>query len=79
MGPERTVGHHRRRRPAPAAERRRSTVVDRTGAADGFVAGYLMSRRAGATPVAAVDAGHRVMGLVMARLGPTTQGDPVET
>ena len=55
------------------------TVVDRTGATDGFVAGYLMSRRAGASPAAATDAGHRVMSLVMARLGPTTQGDPVET
>ncbi len=50
------------------------TVVDRTGASDGFVAGYLMSRRAGATPVAAVDAAHRVMSLVMARVGPTTVG-----
>ena len=50
------------------------TVVDRTGATDGFVAGYLMSRRAGATPVAAVDAAHRVMALVMARVGPTTVG-----
>ena len=57
--------HHRQ--PAPPV-----TVVDRTGATDGFVAGYLMSRRAGATRVAAVDAAHRVMSLVMARVGPTT-------
>lgn len=53
-----------------------ATVVDRTGATDGFVAGYLMSRRAGATPVAAVDAAHRVMSLVMARVGPTSVGEP---
>ena len=53
-------------------------MVDRTGAKDGFVAGYLMSRRAGATPVAAVDAAHRVMALVMARVGPTTRGEPLE-
>ncbi len=77
MGPERTVvitadGLHRRQPNAPTA------VVDRTGATDGFVAGYLMSRRAGATAVAAVDAAHRVMALVMARAGPTTVGDPVE-
>lgn len=78
MGPERTAvatgdGVQHRRPSHPV------TVVDRTGAEDGFVAGYLMSRRAGATPVAAADAGHRVMGLVLARLGPTTKGDPVET
>ncbi|MYH00565.1 MAG: carbohydrate kinase family protein [Acidimicrobiaceae bacterium] len=54
-----------------------TTVMDRTGATDGFVAGYLMSRRAGATHVAAVDAAHRVMSLVMARPGPTTVGDPL--
>lgn len=59
------------RRPNPPV-----TVVDRTGATDGFVAGYLMSRRAGATPAAAVDAAHRVMSLVMSRVGPTTVGDP---
>ena len=77
MGAERTVvitadGLHRRQMNAPTA------VADRTGATDGFVAGYLMSRRAGATAVAAVDAAHRVMSLVMARAGPTTVGDPVE-
>ena len=77
MAPERTAVvtadgvHHRQ--PTPPV-----TVVDRTGAEDGFVAGYLMSRRAGATPVAAVDAAHRVMALVMARVGPTTRGEPVE-
>ena len=77
MGPERTAviadGGVQHRRPSPPV-----TVVDRTGAVDGFVAGYLMSRRAGATPVAAVDAGHRVMSLVMARLGPTTLGEPFD-
>ncbi|MCE2512934.1 MAG: hypothetical protein J4F50_10375 [Acidimicrobiia bacterium] len=78
IGPERTVVitaeeiHHCE--PVPPA-----TVVDRTGAEDGFVAGYLMSRRAGATPVAAVDAAHRVMSLVLARAGPTTRGGPFET
>ena len=77
MAPERTAVvtadgiHHRQ--PTPPV-----TVVDRTGAEDGFVAGYLMSRRAGATPVAAVDAAHRVMALVMARVGPTTRGEPLE-
>lgn len=75
MGAERTVvitadGLQHRRQNAPM------TVVDRTGATDGFVAGYLMSRRAGATPVAAVDAAHRVMSLVMARVGPTSVGEP---
>ena len=56
-----------------------STVVDRTGATDGFVAGYLMSRKAGAAPAAAVDAAHRVMSLVLARVGPTTGGEPSDT
>ena len=77
MGPERTAvitaeGSHYREPSLPA------TVVDRTGATDGFVAGYLMSRRAGAAPVAAVDAAHRVMSLVLARVGPTTRGGPFE-
>ena len=77
IGPERTAvitedGSHYRERTLPA------TVVDRTGATDGFVAGYLMSRRAGASPVAAVDAAHRVMSLVLARIGPTTRGGPFE-
>ena len=77
MAPDRTAVvtadgvHHRQ--PTPPV-----TVVDRTGAEDGFVAGYLMSRRAGATPAAAVDAAHRVMALVMARVGPTTRGEPLE-
>ena len=77
IGPETTAvitggGVHRRRPMLP------ETVVDRTGAVDGFVAGYLMSRRAGAAPVAAVDAAHRVMSLVLARVGPTTRGGPFE-
>ena len=77
IGPESTEvrtaeGVHCRQLTPPA------TVVDRTGAQDGFVAGYLMSRRAGAAPVAAVDAAHRVMALVLARVGPTTRGGPVE-
>ena len=77
IGPERTAvvtaeGIHHRELSPPA------TVVDRTGATDGFVAGYLMSRRTGAAPVAAVDAAHRVMSLVMASVGPTTRGGPFE-
>ena len=77
IGPERTTviaaeGLNHREPSLPA------TVVDRTGATDGFVAGYLMSRRAGAAPTAAVDAAHRVMSLVMARVGPTTRGGPFE-
>ena len=77
IGPERTTviaaeGLKHRDLSLPA------TVVDRTGATDGFVAGYLMSRRAGAAPTAAVDAAHRVMSLVLARVGPTTRGGPFE-
>ena len=77
IGPERTAviaaeRIHNREPSLPA------TVVDRTGATDGFVAGYLMSRRTGAAPVAAVDAAHRVMSLVLARVGPTTRGGPFE-
>ena len=77
IGPERTMvmtaeGLHRRVPSRPA------DVVDRTGAEDGFAAGYLMSRRAGASPVAAVDAAHRVMSLVLASVGPTTRGGPFE-
>ena len=77
VGPERTTvitaeGWHHRVPSLPA------DVVDRTGAEDGFAAGYLMSRRAGAAPIAAVDAAHRVMSLVLARVGPTTRGGPFE-
>ena len=77
IGPEHTTaitteGSHHRVPSLPA------TVVDRTGAQDGFVAGYLMSRRAGAAPVAAVDAAHRVMSQVLARVGPTTRGGPFD-
>ena len=78
IGPERTAvmtaeGTQYRQSTPPA------TVVDRTGAEDGFVAGYLMSRRSGAGPGAAVDAAHRVMSLVLGRVGPTTRGGPFET
>ena len=77
IGPQRTAvitadDSHQRVPSLPA------NVVDRTGAVDGFVAGYLMSRRSGASPVAAVDAAHRVMSLVLARVGPTTRGGPFE-
>ena len=56
-------------------------IVDRTGASDGFVAGFLRSRRSGADPFAATDAGHRVAAMVLGNLGPTTgrADDPFET
>ncbi len=47
---------------------------DRTGAGDGFVAGFLASRRTGADPVSACNAGHRVAARVLRHLGPTTEG-----
>lgn len=47
-------------------------IRDRTGAGDGFIAGFLEAHRAGADAVAAVDAGHRVAALVLGQLGPTT-------
>ena len=47
-------------------------VVDRTGSHDGFIAGYLRSRGTGALAPAAVDAAHRVMSVVLSKLGPTT-------
>jgi 2-dehydro-3-deoxygluconokinase len=49
-------------------------IRDRTGAGDGFTAGYLEARRAGADPVTAVEVGHRVAALVLRSLGPTTYG-----
>jgi sugar/nucleoside kinase (ribokinase family) len=47
-------------------------LLDRTGAGDGFLAGFLRSRRSGADAVAAAHAGHRAAGLVLRNLGPTT-------
>ena len=49
-------------------------ILDRTGAGDGFMAGFLASRRRGADAVAAVHAGHRVAARVLRRLGPTALG-----
>lgn len=48
-------------------------VRDRTGVGDGFLAGFLGSRRAGGDPVAAVRAGHRMAAKVLANIGPTTR------
>lgn len=47
-------------------------LLDRTGVGDGFLAGFLRSRRAGADAVAATHAAHRVAASVLRRLGPTT-------
>lgn len=55
--------------PVPPVER----IRDRTGAGDGFIAGFLASRRTGADPVAACHAGHRVAARVLQNLGPTAQ------
>ena len=49
--------------------------LDRTGVGDGFLAGFLRSRAAGADPVAATHAGHRVAATVLRHLGPTTGAD----
>lgn len=56
--------------PVPPIE----SLRDRTGAGDGFVAGFLASRRAGADPVSATNAGHRIAARVLRNLGPTTKG-----
>lgn len=48
-------------------------IRDRTGAGDGFLAGYLASRRTGADAVSACHAGHRVAARVLRNLGPTAQ------
>jgi len=50
------------------------SIRDRTGVGDGYVAGYLEARRAGADAVAAAGSGHRVAALVLRSLGPTTRG-----
>jgi len=49
-------------------------IRDRTGAGDGFLAGFLASRRTGADAKSAVLAGHRVAARVLQHLGPTTVG-----
>ena len=49
-------------------------IVDRTGVGDGFVAGFLRSRRTGADPAAAAQAGHRIAARVLSSLGPTVEG-----
>ncbi len=54
--------------PVPPVEH----VRDRTGVGDGFLAGYLASRRTGADPVSATNAGHRVAARVLGNLGPTS-------
>ncbi len=46
-------------------------VVVRTGVGDGFLAGFMASRRAGADAVAATHAGHRIAARVLGQLGPT--------
>ncbi|MDW3218331.1 MAG: carbohydrate kinase family protein [Acidimicrobiales bacterium] len=46
-------------------------VLDRTGVGDGFIAGFLRSRRSGADPASAAHAGHRVAASVLRNFGPT--------
>jgi sugar/nucleoside kinase (ribokinase family) len=48
-------------------------IVDRTGVGDGFLAGFLASRRHAADPVSAAHAGHRAAARVLRQLGPTTE------
>lgn len=48
-------------------------IRDRTGAGDGFLAGFLASRRSGADAVSACHAGHRVAARVLHNLGPTAE------
>lgn len=55
--------------PVPPLEK----IRDRTGAGDGFLAGYLASRRTGADPLSACHAGHRVAARVLQNLGPTAE------
>ena len=47
---------------------------DRTGVGDGFLAGFMASRRTGADALSACHAGHRVAGRVLGYLGPTSIG-----
>jgi ribokinase len=51
-------------------------LLDRTGVGDGFLAGFLRSRDAGADPVSAAHAGHRAAAQVLRQLGPTTGAAP---
>ncbi len=46
-------------------------IRDRTGTGDGFLAGFLASRRTGADAVSACHAGHRVAARVLHNVGPT--------
>lgn len=48
-------------------------IIDRTGVGDGFLAGFLASRRNAADPVSAAHAGHRAAAKVLRQLGPTTE------
>ena len=50
-------------------------IRDRSGVGDGFIAGFLASMRAGADPVSASHAGHRMAAKVLAQLGPTSKAD----
>ena len=55
--------------PVPPIER----IRDRTGAGDGFLAGFLASRRTGADALSACHAGHRVAARVLQNLGATAR------
>ena len=46
-------------------------IRDRTGVGDGFLAGFMASRRAGADAISATHAGHRIAAKVLGRLGPS--------
>lgn len=50
-------------------------ILDRTGVGDGFIAGFLSSRRNGADSVAAAHSGHRAAARVLGNLGPTIGTD----
>lgn len=54
--------------PVPPVEH----IRDRTAAGDGFLVGFLASRRTGADLFSACHAGHRVAARVLQHLGPTT-------
>jgi 2-dehydro-3-deoxygluconokinase len=44
-------------------------VVDTTAAGDSFAAAYIAARLAGADPIAAAEAGHRLAGVVVCHPG----------